>query len=96
MQARLFMMTLGPGMRDVATAIANEAYQTSKGMPGFVSATYMIFDEAGGEYGSLTVWKTEADANAAAEKLTPWVMQKIGDKFKSPPVIRLAEIHEPA
>ena len=95
MHARLFMMNLGPGMRDAATGVANEAYKLSKGMPGFVSATYMIFDEASGDYGSLTVWKTESDADAAAAKLTPWVQQKIGDRFKAPPVIRQAEVHEP-
>lgn len=96
MYARFLLMNLGPGMRDAATSMADEGYKMSKGLPGFLSATYLVFDEAKGDYGSLTVWKSEADANAAAEKLQPWLQQKAGGMFKSPPVIRVAEVYEPA
>ena len=95
MHARLFSMVLGPGMRDTATGLADDAYKMNKDLPGFVSATYLVLDEAKGEYGSLTVWKTEADATAAAEKVLPWFEKEAGAKLKAPPVVRLAEVYEP-
>ena len=95
MHARFLMMNLGPGMRATATGMADEAYKTAKGLPGFVSATYLVFDEAKGDYGSLTVWKSEADANAAAATLMPWFEKAASGKLKAPPVIRIAEVYEP-
>jgi hypothetical protein len=96
MLARVLSMTIGPGMRDVATRMADEGYKLSRTLPGFVSATYLIFDEAAGDYGSITVWKSAAEANAAAETLGAWLRQSYGDKLKTPPVVRVAEVYEPA
>ena len=95
MHGRLLTMTMGPGMRDVATGIADESIKLYRTMPGFVGATYLIFDEAAGEYGSLSVWKSAADANAAAPKLEAWLSEHAGSKLKGPPTIRLAEVYEP-
>jgi hypothetical protein len=95
MHARLLTMNIGPGARNLATGLADEGYKMAKAQPGFVSATYLVFDEKAGDYGSLTVWKTEADAHAAAEKLRPWLEQRIAGKVKAPPAMRLAEVYMP-
>ncbi len=96
MHARLVLFQIGPGMRATAEAMASEAYTMSKGMDGFVSSTYLIFDEAAGEYGAMTVWRSAADAEAAGEVLGSWMRDKIGDTMTGQPSIRIAEVFEPA
>ncbi len=96
MHARLSKIFLGPGARDVATGIADKAASIYKSIDGFVSVTFLIFDEAAGSYGSLSVWKSKAAADAAAEKLNPWLAQAVGDKPRAPPEVQLAEVYEPA
>lgn len=95
MYARLLIMQLGPGMRHAATAMADEAFKLTRTLNGFVSANYLIFDEESGEYGSMTVWQSKADADAAAAHLTPWLEQYAAGKLKAPPVIRNAEVYQP-
>lgn len=95
MYARLTTFNIGPSGRDLATGMADEAIGMVKAMGGFVSATYLIIDEAAGDYGSLTVWNTQADANAAAEALRPWMMEKAGSKLTAPPVIHTCEVYKP-
>lgn len=95
MYARLVTFNIGPGQRDMATGMADEAFAMVKPMKGFVSATYFIIDEGAGEYGSVTTWQSRADAAAAGEILLPWMMQKVGDKLTAPPVSRHAEVYEP-
>jgi heme-degrading monooxygenase HmoA len=96
MHARLFKLTLGPGARDVATGIADKAAPIYKTLDGFVSVTFLIFDEEAGSYGSLSVWKSEAAADAAADKLNPWLAENYGSKLKGPPEVQMAEVYEPA
>lgn len=95
MHARFLTINLGPGGRATATGMADEAFKMVKGLPGFVSATYLIFDEAAGDYGSMTIWNTEADAAAAAEKLQPWLEKNLSGKVKAPPMVRVAEVYQP-
>jgi len=95
MYARLLIMQLGPGMRDAATAMADEAFKLTRTLNGFVSANYLIFDEESGEYGSMSIWQSKADADAAAGRLTPWLEQHAAGKLKPPPVIRNAEVYQP-
>ena len=94
MHARVVNFTLGPGTMDAATAMADEGFKIAKSLNGFVSAVYMIHDEGAGKYGSVTVWQTEADADAAAEALRP-LMAKAGDKLKGTPEVSKAEVYEP-
>jgi heme-degrading monooxygenase HmoA len=96
MIARLLTINLGPGARAVATRMADEGYAVAKSLPGFAGATYMIHDEAAGEYGSLTLWKSEAEATAAADRLGAWMRESYGDKLKAPPQVRVSEVYEPA
>ena len=95
MYARLLIMQLGPGMRDTATAMADEAFKLTRTLNGFVSANYLIFDEERGEYGSISIWQSKADADAAAARLAPWLEQYAGGKLKAPPMIKSAEVYQP-
>lgn len=96
MHARLVTFNMGPGKRDVAISLADGAKKIVKDMDGFVSATYLILDEEAGDFGSLTVWESEAHANAANEVLQPWLAKESGDHLTAPPVIRVAEVYDPA
>jgi hypothetical protein len=94
MHARLFTMNIGPGQRDLWTALAKEHFTFCKSLPGFVSANYCIFDESKGDYGLLTVWRSAADGEAMADKFGPRLRDKVGDKLKAPPDVRHAEVLE--
>lgn len=94
--ARLAMFQMGPNMRDFATSMADAAYQKATALNGFVSATYMVFDEDAGEYGSLTIWDSKQNADAAGEVFSTWMSEEAGDKLTAPPVIKQAEVYEPA
>jgi quinol monooxygenase YgiN len=91
MYARVVKFTLGPGTRDAATAIADDAYALTKKLKGFVSATYFIHDEDAGVYGSVTVWESAEDAEAAGKALT----EALKDRMSSPPEISQAEVYQP-
>jgi heme-degrading monooxygenase HmoA len=95
MYARLVMFQIGPGMRSTAEALADEAYGMAKGMNGFVSGTYLLFDEANGDYGSMTIWETSEDSDTAGNVFRQWMMGKIGDNLAGAPVIRQAEVYQP-
>jgi quinol monooxygenase YgiN len=91
MHARVVKFRLGPGTRDAATALADEAYKLSKTLKGIVSATYLIYDESAGDYGSVTVWDSEADAEAAGKAL----IDALKDRMNSPPEVLHAEVYVP-
>lgn len=96
MYARVLRFTLAGGKtRDDATALADQTDPIYKSLKGFVSATYMILDEAKGEYGSVTLWKTKEDAEAAGEKLAENFREHHADKVAGPLDIKTAEVYEP-
>jgi heme-degrading monooxygenase HmoA len=95
MIARFLTVNLGPGKRDVAEGMADKSYAMAKTLPGFVTATYLVFDEAVGDYASMTVWKTAADATAAGATLGAWLQQEYAGALKAPPTIRIGEVYEP-
>ena len=96
MHARLVIMNVGPGQRDRMIALADDSFAFNKTLPGFVSATYLVFDEAKGDYGSLTLWRSAAEAQTAGERLRFWLQDKIGSQLTAPPAIREAEVYAPS
>lgn len=95
MEARFVTVTVGPGQRDAMIALADANYHFTRSLPGFASATYFIFDEAKGVYGSMTLWERKAEAMAAGEKLRAWMEENARAKMTAPPEIRLAEVYQP-
>ena len=96
MYARVIKFTLASGTRDDAIAMADKFYPITKTLPGFVSATYLIYDEQAGDYGSITVWQTKADAENAAEKLGAHMSEQYAQALKGPPELLTAEVYQPA
>jgi len=85
MYARLSLMSLGPraGSRDVAEKLADIFRPVCMEQRGIVDATFIIGNTENGnagEYVSLSVWKTKADAEQAAKVMEPMVDKYLQDQ----------------
>lgn len=94
MYARLLQFDLGPGQREFAEGRADVFAPVIAALKGHISTTFMA-DFDNGEVGTLTVWETFEDAEAAGAELAPWLQQALGDKLKGPPTIKILEIYQP-
>jgi hypothetical protein len=54
-----------------------------------------IGDETVGEYGSLSLWESKEEVEAAGEVLGPQIEQALSGIVKGPPTRRLFEVYEP-
>lgn len=78
MYARLALIMLGPGKGEDASRIAAQLSQTLKSQNGFKQVMFFA-DEDAGEYGSLSLWETKEDAQAASAALRPMVGELVRD-----------------
>jgi heme-degrading monooxygenase HmoA len=97
MVARFSLIQLGPGTRAQAEKLAGRHASIYRRQRGFRSVVF-LGDVDRGEYGSMTVWDTREDAEAAAEAIHQ-VLQKdlseLGLHMQGPPSPRLFEVYEP-
>jgi len=93
MYAQLVMLTLGPGTRSTAEKIADQFAPALRAMQGFKTITF-FGDETTGDYGSLTLWETKEDAEAAAAVMRPKLEQAVSGIAKAPPTRRFFEVYE--
>lgn len=56
-------------------------------MPGFEQVSFFV-DEANGEYGSLSIWASQEEAEAAQAISLPRLQQALQGKVTAPPVIK--------
>ena len=61
---------------------------------GFKRVTF-FGDETVGEYGSLSLWESKEDAEAAAAVIGPKLQQAVSGIAKEPPTRRFFEVYEP-
>ncbi len=94
MYARLTLFTLGPGQREFAEGLADKFSPLFATLKGFKSTSFMGDFDAG-EFGSLSIFETREDADAAGEILTPKLQEAVGDRLKGPPTIKTLEVYEP-
>jgi heme-degrading monooxygenase HmoA len=87
-------LTLNPGQRAQAEAIADQGYPGVAQLPGFVQLTFFLNEERN-EYGAVTIWATREDAEAADALLTPQFTQAFGDLATSPIDSRIYEVYTP-
>ena|SRR2546425_9221737 len=76
MHARLALIQLGPGKRTEVDRIMPMLAERLRGLKGFRSVMFFADDKAG-EYGSLSLWESEADAEAASQAMRPVVMRAV-------------------
>jgi heme-degrading monooxygenase HmoA len=94
MFAHLVMFTLGPGKREIAEGIADKFAPVYESVPSCKGVTFLGDDEAG-EYGSLSLWESEAALAAYREKAAPELEAALKGLVKGPPTIRKFEVYEP-
>ena len=94
MYAQLVMLKLGPGMRSTAEEMADQFAVAFKEFKGFKSVIF-LGDETAGEYGSLTIWETKEDAEAASTVMRPKLEQAVSGIAKAPPTRQFFEVYEP-
>ncbi|MEZ5450656.1 MAG: hypothetical protein R3E89_17365 [Thiolinea sp.] len=92
--ARLILFTLDPGSRTFGEGIADQFAPALRSMPGFEQVSFFL-DETSGEYGSLTVWASKDEADAANQLTMPRLQQALEGKLKAPPVIKEFEVYLP-
>jgi len=94
MIVRLIMMNFGPGMQPEGEKVADKFAPIYKTFKGFKNATF-FFDYETGTAGSLTLWESKEDADAASAALKPQLQQVAGGILKGPPTVQTFNLYEP-
>ncbi len=94
MYAQLVIITLGPGTRSTGEKLADQFAPALRTLKGFKGVTF-FGDETVGEYGTLSLWETKEDVEAAAAVLGPKLEQAVSGIAKAPPTRRFFEVYEP-
>ncbi len=93
MYASLLMLTLGPGMRSAGEKLADQFAPALRALKGFKRVTF-LGDETVGEYGSLSLWESKEDVEAAAAVIGPQLEQAVSGIAKRPPTRHIFEVYE--
>lgn len=94
MYVRTFKFTSTPEHRSKIEAMADEIYPFTRSLNGFLSATYTVSEDET-EYGSISMWQTKADAEAAGAEIRQRVMPKLEGIATTMPQISVLEVYEP-
>lgn len=94
MYARLVTLKLRPGSMATAEKLADHAVSVIAGLNGFVNVTFFGNDETG-EYGSLSLWETVADAEAVSDATGLQIRDIVGDLLTERPTVRICEVYGP-
>ena len=94
MIVRLLLMEFGAGVRSAGEKIADQFAPMYKTMKGHKSSTFFANYETG-ECGSLSLWESKEDAEAASAIMRPKLMEAAGGILKGPPTIKTFELYEP-
>ena len=93
MYARLVTFSLVPGERPAAEKGADEFAKVCKALRGFNSLTLLINGKKD-EYGGLSLWQTEQDAEAAMVTLDAHLQERLSGRLVGKPLIRTFEVYE--
>ncbi len=94
MHARLVTLKLKPGSISTAEKLADHAASVIRGLKGFKDVTFFGNDETG-EYGSLSLWETEEDAEAVSKATGLQIRDIVGDLLTERPTVRICEVYGP-
>lgn len=92
MYSRLILANIGPG--NAGKWLADTFAPIYKTMKGFKGATF-FHDSETGECGSLTLWESKEDAEAATASLRPKLQEVTHGILKGTPTVRVFELYEP-
>lgn len=94
MHARLVTLKLKPGSMSTAVKLADHAASEIRGLKGFKNVTFFGNSETG-EYGSLSLWETEEDAEAVSKATGLQIRDVVGDLLTERPMVRICEVYGP-
>ena len=94
MIARLLLMDFGTGIRSSGEKIADQFAGIYKTMKGFKDSTFFVNYETG-ECGTLSLWESKEDCEAAAAIMRPKLMEAAGSILKGPPTAKMFEVYQP-
>ena len=94
MYASFSTFKTAPGKRDEALKAADQVFAFVKGVKGFKSVVYFA-DYDNNEYGTLYVWETKEDLEAAYSLLMSKFQELMSSLAIEPPVRRIFEVYEP-
>ena len=86
--------TMPPGSRPEMEALADRMLVGMRQMPGFVSISFVI-DEEANEYGGFALWETKENAKAAMEQTGSQLDEALAGKVIGPLRRTLYEVYEP-
>lgn len=93
MYASMTMFTMPPGMRKKMEQLADGMLVAMRQMQGFVSATFVMNEQAN-EYGGFMLWETRENAEAAMRKTGPKLEEALSGAAIGPLDRRLFEVYE--
>lgn len=94
MYASLSTFKTAPGKRDEVLKAGDQLFAFVKGIKGFKSAVYFA-DYDNNEYGTLYVWETKEDLEAAFSLVMSKFQDLANSLYIEPPVRRIYEVYEP-
>ena len=94
MYARLVTLKLKPGSMSTAEKLADQAVSVIRGLKGFKDVTFFGNNDTG-EYGSLSLWETEEDAEAVSKATGLQIRDVVGDLLAERPTVRICEVYGP-
>ena len=94
MYARLVTLKLKPGSMSTAEKLADQAVSVIRGLKGFKDVTFFGNNDTG-EYGSLSLWETEEDAEAVSKTTQLQIRDVVGGLLMERPTVRICEVYGP-
>jgi heme-degrading monooxygenase HmoA len=94
MYARLVTLKLKPGSMSTAEKLADQAVSVIRGLKGFKDVTFFGNNDTG-EYGSLSLWETEEDAEAVSKATQLQIRDVVGGLLMERPMVRICEVYGP-
>jgi heme-degrading monooxygenase HmoA len=94
MFAHLVLFKIGTGNRKTAEEMADKFAGIYAECPNCKQVTFLGDDE-NGEYGSISLWDSEAALAAYQEQAGPQLGAALQDVALGPPAIRKFEVYEP-
>jgi len=88
------MFNMPPGARPKMEELADKMLVGMRQMPGFVSITF-VMDEEANEYGGFALWETKENAEAAMKQTGAKLDEALAGKTIGPLRRGMYEVYEP-
>jgi heme-degrading monooxygenase HmoA len=94
MYARLTNFPLRPGSRAQIETIMDKYAVLIAGQPGHCGSTF-CFDATGNQFTTLTLWSSQAEAEAGPATLRDTAQREMGELLSGPPITQVLEVYAP-